>query len=233
MTDTAATPADVDDTEVMTPPPVNEDAMLPGMPPPPPPADPPDPEAPYGRTASGAARRKPGRKRGKGATATAPAAGSSRPAGRSRGRPARSSGPDYRSVIGGLIQMVILPLSMIRDNRAVATAAVVADGCGPIVEAGHNLAVESPPVAAVLDRLAKVGPYGELITAITPVAMAVAFIWGAVPSELGRQMGMQSADEIVGELHRQAAADAGPQTPPPPNGSAPPPPPMAGVGSVM
>lgn len=163
------------------PPPVTDDG---GMP------DRFDPEAPYGRSprtgkpyklppdqraelgeklaAGRRAAMQNGRapaKRGRGSKGP----GSTRPG---SSRPAQ---PDYRSAVAGLLQLPAMALSV--GSRVAPTlgldAAALALHTPPIADAVHHLALDDPRIAAILERVMQVGPYGALVAAVSPLLLQV------------------------------------------------------------
>jgi hypothetical protein len=162
----------------------------------------PDPEAPFGRKRDGtpykrdpaqyASRRgKPvggGRRRRSSASSSTSGGGSRR--------------TDYRPALGALVQMVAAPLAVAgqRSPAALADAAALAIHGPAVVEAVNDIAQEQPAVARVLDRLAKVGPYGALLTAVAPLAVQMLVNHGMIPVEAGEAAGAVSPDDLVASL---------------------------------
>jgi len=146
----------------------------------PPEGAPPDatPEAPYGYFPDGRVRKRRPRRPG----AKAPG----RKPGVKRGE------TDYRPVVASMAQMVAAALFGVGASIATTGAA---DKAGPwladsavlvkaepaISSAVHNLAQQNAGLAAFLDRIASVGPYGELILALAPVVAQVAVNHGRAP----------------------------------------------------
>ena len=93
-----------------------------------------------------------------------------------RRKSSKPSGPNYQDGIDGIFQMVAFGLTMAGDKNEV----FLADGLavtehGPNISAAlHQLATEKPEVAAVLDRVLAVGPYGLVIGALAPLCMQIA-----------------------------------------------------------
>jgi hypothetical protein len=123
-----------------------------------------DPEAPYGRKADGTARSRPGRKPGQRSGT-----------GQSRARTSTKAPAlvDYKTPILGLFQIPAGALAIAGMQRPVllADSAAVTIHAEPIATALDQLAHERPEVAAVLDRILQVGPYGVLIAAVAPLAL--------------------------------------------------------------
>lgn len=115
---------------------------------------------------------------------------------RARGRPKRPSPPpapprapaakpkpkgkdrkDYKTPILGLGQLAAAPCLLagqaLRNPAFIADAAAVTMHTPPIAEAIDELANTDPQVAAVLDRLLVVGPYGAVLAASLPLAAQI------------------------------------------------------------
>lgn len=137
--------------------------------------------APRGRRADGAPRRKPG-----------PRKGSPQRGGRAR----KPAAPDYRPGILGMFQLVALPLSF----TAPVDAASVSLHAPAIAEAINELAKERPEVAAALDRVLQVGPYGALIAAVLPLGVQLAHNHGLLPESAAVQLGAHPRREILASL---------------------------------
>lgn len=131
-----------------------------------------DTEAPYGRKADGTPRQAPGRKPGQ-RTGTGTT--------RRRRQPDRV---DYKTPILGLFQLPAGVLAIAGMQRPVfaADAAAITVHAPNIAQALDDLAHERPEVAAVLDRVLQVGPYGVLIAAVVPLALQVLANHEALPA---------------------------------------------------
>lgn len=132
--------------------------------------------------------------KGRARAATAPG---KKPAPRPAAR--TSQREDYRPRILGVLQLVALPLAF----KAPADGAAVEMHAPNIAQALHDLAMEQPEVAAVLDRILKVGPYGALLTAVVPLLLQLAANHGAVPAGI---MGTVPPDVLL--AHYRAAMEA-------------------------
>jgi hypothetical protein len=149
--------------------------------------------APYGLKADGTPKRKPGPAKG----SPAPAA----PRRKSAPRAAASKGgTDYRPGINGLFQAVCLPLSF----AAPADAAAVSNYAPGIAEALNDLAKDRPEVAAMLERILQVGPYGMLIAAVVPLGVQLATNHDLIPEAVAVQMGATPKRKILAQLREQA-----------------------------
>ena len=134
-----------------------------------------DPEAPYGRKADGTPKAKPGRKSG--VSNGAPRVNAPTRRSRKAGTSTRANAAvDYRPGISGLLQIPAFALvsagrfkpELEYDGIAIATHTPA------IAEAVNQLALEEPRVAAVLDKVLTIGPYGALLGAFVPLAAQVA-----------------------------------------------------------
>lgn len=172
-----------------------------------------DPDAPYGRNAAGvpykvspevraqlSERLARGRaNRGKGAPPKRRTPGKSATATRSS-RPRTTTGPDYRPSVAGLLQLPAFGLGMAaRFNPVFALdAAALALHTPNIADAVHDLAVNDGRVAAILERITQVGPYGALLTALMPLALQLMANHGlAKPNDA---MGILSPEQLVAAL---------------------------------
>jgi hypothetical protein len=135
-----------------------------------------DPEAPWGRTADGKPRAKPGRKpKGTPRSAAAPRKRTS------SAKPRKDDGPDYRPGLTALLQLPAFGLSMaarvVREEKQ--RVALIADGMAlklhapGIAEALHETAKQEARLAAILDRVLAAGPYGLIFAAVTPLVMQI------------------------------------------------------------
>jgi hypothetical protein len=136
----------------------------------------PDEDAPYGRLPDGTPRKKPGRKPGQrsgtGATRTRKSSTTTAP-----------KLTNYRDPLLGLFQIPAGALAIAGMQKPVfaADAAAITIHAPNIAEALDQLAQERPEIAAVLDRVLQVGPYGILIAAVAPMAMQILTNHGAIP----------------------------------------------------
>jgi hypothetical protein len=175
-----------------------------------------DPDAPYGRRADGTPKAKPGRK-GSGAAPAAPRAVSApRPrTTAATGRPAARKSPtgavDYRPGLNGWLQILSLPLALagrVRPVLALDAAAVSIHGPG-VTDALNTVAQDQPEVAAVLDKIMAVGPYGVLIGAIIPLVAQIGANHGKIPSSVATGMGAIDPATLKDQLdaHSRAMTD--------------------------
>lgn len=134
-----------------------------------------------------------------------------RDAGRSVGPRAKSSGGGssqrqrYAEGVAGLLQIPAMVLSFVDPVDGFC----VAHHAPPISGAVADLAVERPEVAAALDKVLAVGPYGALIGAVLPLVVQLAHNHGAVPEPMAKAMGATPKKDIERHLRlvaTQAAA---------------------------
>lgn len=121
-----------------------------------------------------------------------------RPVGRPPGvgNKSKAGEPDYRSGILGIAQLAAAPLAF----TAPADAAAVMMHAPPIADALHNLAVERPEVARVLDTVLAVGPYGAVIAAVLPLVVQLLHNHGVLSTPMAVAMGATPKDEILSML---------------------------------
>lgn len=109
-------------------------------------------------------------------------------------RPRKKSGTDYREGIEGLLQLPAAALAVVGSQtdkqghlthpEFLADASAIADAAPKIASAVSDLANDRPEVAAVLDKILKVGPYGALITAVLPLAAQILTNHRVIPAGL-------------------------------------------------
>lgn len=144
-----------------------------------------DMPAPYGRFKSGKPRKTPPNGTRKLKTTTR-----------------KKTAPDYEEGLNGFVQMAAFGLAIAGDKNPVflADSVAVAEH-GPNLSAALNgIAQERPEVAAVLDKLLAVGPYGLLIGAAAPLIMQVLSNHGV------KMPGVASAEDYVHAATHPVAA---------------------------
>lgn len=160
-----------------------------------------DDEAPYGRHPDGRPKAKPGRKPGQ-ATGT----------GQRRRSPASSTraAKDYETPILGIFQIPagVLAIAGMQKPVLAADAAAISIHSPGIAKALHDLANERPEIAAVLDKVLQVGPYGVLIAAVAPLALQLLANHEAIPPGA---FGTQHPTQLI----QQFLPDMPNPTPPP------------------
>lgn len=134
-------------------------------------------DAPYGYTAGGRVRKRP--------------LGS-----RAGGKRQKKGGRDFREDIKGTIQICGLPLVALGsyDEAYLADAAALSIHAEPIADALNSLAQHNLRIAMVLERLSQVGPYGLLLSALTPLIAQIAANHGVIK---GGAFGTVSKDALI------------------------------------
>ena len=157
-------------------------------------------DAPWGLKADGTPRAKPGRKSSPGSGTTA-----RRSTGSSR---SRKNQKDYRPAVTGLIQMVAFPLTMAgtaKPEFALDGAALIVHSPA-VADALHEIAINNPEVARVLESLMAVGPYGALIGAVIPLAIQICANHKILPSEVTTNLGALPPEDLMGRMMEMAMA---------------------------
>jgi hypothetical protein len=98
--------------------------------------------------------------------------------------PGKGKASPYRENTLGLIQIIGLPLAAVgsRDERFMADLVALNAMAPAIADAVDGIAQGNRRMAAALDKLAEVGPYGLLIGALTPLILQVATNHGVLPA---------------------------------------------------
>lgn len=145
-----------------------------------------DAEAPYGRKADGTPKAKPGR-----------------PAGGGSGEPPRRSAPkkpkgstEYAPAIEGLFQLIAFPVAFAYP----ADAAAITHHSPNIARELDALAQVRPEVAAVLERVLSVGPYGAVIAACLPLVIQLLVNHGAIPFGAVASFGVVPKETILRDI---------------------------------
>lgn len=141
--------------------------------------------APYGRFKNGRPRKTP--------------VGGKRTSTRSK----KSAAPQYYDGIMGMFQIAGVGLLMAGGdkNKALSADSAAIATYGPnVAQSLDALAQERPEIAAVLDKLLAVGPYGLVIGAVVPLAMQIASNHGVkIP-------GVENADEFLATVEAEGKA---------------------------
>lgn len=140
-----------------------------------------DPTAPYGRKADGTPKAKPGRRAG-----TATSAGPKKPKGST----------EYAPAIEGLFQLIAFPVAFAYP----ADAAAIAHYSPGIAKELDALAQVRPEVAAALDRVLSVGPYGAVIAATLPLVIQLLVNHGVIPIGAVASFGVVPKEKILRDL---------------------------------
>lgn len=158
-----------------------------------------DPEAPYGRKADGTPKARPGRKPADGSAPRQTAPKPSRKAATPR---ARVAAPDYRAGIAGVLQVPTAALAMAGRFKPVLAydAAAIAIHTPSIAEALNTLAQEEPRVAAVLDRVLAIGPYGAIVGVAVALTAQIAVNHKRLPAEAGAAFGAVEPDTLMASM---------------------------------
>ncbi|MFE4960426.1 hypothetical protein ACFRCW_42430 [Streptomyces sp. NPDC056653] len=164
-----------------------------------------DAAAPYGRREDGTPKAKPGRKPGtpnhspRARATPRVQQPSPQPRPKAKGSSKRPPEPDYRPSILGWAQILIAPMMVAgaRSDKWLATAAVTTEAAPAIADVLHDVAMEAPGFAALLERGAALGPAGKAIAVAVPLAVQIFAIHGLIPTQVGEAMGARSVDEIV------------------------------------
>lgn len=109
---------------------------------------------------------------------------------------------DYRPGLNGMLQMVCMPLVLAGTAKPplLADAAAITEYGPPIVEAVNDLAQEDPRLAAVLDRVLGIGPYGALLAAVLPLAAQLLANHKALPLALLKNLGARDPDLLLAKI---------------------------------
>jgi hypothetical protein len=160
-----------------------------------------DTEAPYGRKSDGTPRSKPGRRPGQ---RTGTGATRKTTSTRAASSPAFT---DYKTPILGLMQIPAGALAIAGMTRPVflADSAAITIHGPNIAEALDQLAHERPEVAAALERVLQVGPYGVLIAAVAPLVLQLLANHNVLP---GGTMGTVPPPQLVTNFIGPEAAEA-------------------------
>lgn len=127
----------------------------------------------------------------------------------------RPKAPDFRPGINGMFQLAAAPLAFAQPLDAMAVATH-----GPnIAEALNDLAQERPEVAAVLQRIMSVGPYGAVIAAVLPLVMQILHNHDMVPEAAAEKVpGVVPKSELLAMLRGPEQGPAAAAEPEPQHG---------------
>lgn len=119
------------------------------------------------------------------------------------------NGTDYTEGIAGLLSLPATALYVAgtagkEPNLAlIADANAIAIATPKIAVAVSDLANERPEIAAVLDKILKVGPYGALLTAVVPMVAQILANHKVIPAGIA---GTKSAEDYLSEAMANAEA---------------------------
>lgn len=143
-----------------------------------------DPAAPYGRTVDGRPKRRPGRPRKARANAAGPKPAAAPAARKPAGR--KPAGPDYGAAVAGPLSLIGMAMAAAGQRTGnlplLADALAIQTHTPAIAKATADLAEQDARVAALLEKLAHVGPYGALIGALAPLIIQIGVNHNAVPA---------------------------------------------------
>lgn len=170
-----------------------------------------DTDAPYGRTAAGRPKSKPGRK------AKAAGSGPMAPPRRRAARTGATRAPSRDNVAARytdgcmrLLRTLVAPLMVVgqRNQAVAADAATLAEHGPALADAVGQLAAEEARVAAALDRLMSVGPYGEVFSVLLTMGAQLSYNHGVLPPAVGQNMGLADPAVLAAGVQRAAAQAA-------------------------
>lgn len=121
---------------------------------------------------------------------------------------------DYRKGLNGMLQLASFPLVMLGTQKPafLADAAAIGEHGPGVVDAVNDLAQEDPRLAAVLDKILGMGPYGALIAAVLPLAAQLLANHKIIPAGVAKALGAKDPDvlvaKLVREMQEQATAEA-------------------------
>lgn len=102
---------------------------------------------------------------------------------------------DYRPGILGIAQLAAVPLSFTYP----ADATAIAIHMPPIAEALNDLAAARPEVAAALDKVLSMGPYGALLAACVPLAVQLLHNHNLLDEKVATTLGAYPKRLLVNE----------------------------------
>ncbi|SEF12942.1 hypothetical protein SAMN05216489_09992 [Streptomyces sp. 3213] len=172
-----------------------------------------DTDAPYGRTATGRPRAKPGRKAKSAPTAPMPPRRRSSARTGPKANSRESVAGRYAETCKNLLRTLVTPLMIVgqRNDAVAADAAVLATAGPELCDALGDLAAEEAWVAAKIDKLMAVGPYGAVGTALLLIFAQLSYNHGAIPANVAGHMGLTDPATLAAGVKRAGAAAADPQ----------------------
>lgn len=137
-----------------------------------------------------------------------------RPPGSTSGAPRKPKKPerkDYRPPILGVFQLAAAPCILagqaLKQSAFIADAAAITMHAPPIAEAINDLANEDPQVAAVLDRLLVIGPYGAVLAAALPLAAQVITNHRASVLTVTQAFGAVNPEQLIATLVEEVSVN--------------------------
>lgn len=121
------------------------------------------------------------------------------------GRSRAKGGTDYRPGILGLLQLPagVLAVAGLNKPELAADAATLTVYAPGVADAVNDLANERPEIAAVLDRVLAVGPYGALLAAVTPMVLQILCNHEVIPSGI---LGTVPKEALLAHMEQERAA---------------------------
>ncbi|MEU0398358.1 hypothetical protein ABZ208_37570 [Streptomyces sp. NPDC006208] len=113
----------------------------------------------------------------------------------------------YEEGVQGLLQIPAMALSFVNPVDGFC----VAHHTPPISKAVADLAIERPEVAAALDKVLSVGPYGALLGATLPLVIQLMHNHGMVPESMAKAMGATPKKDIERHLKLVPQTETTPQ----------------------
>jgi hypothetical protein len=117
---------------------------------------------------------------------------------------------DYRKGLNGMLQLASFPLVMLGTQKPefLADAAAIGEHGPGVVDAVNDLAQDDPRLAAVLDKILGMGPYGALIAATLPLVAQLLANHKILPLPVLQGMGAKDPDALIAKLVREMEAQA-------------------------
>jgi hypothetical protein len=171
-----------------------------------------DTEAPFGRKDDGTPYKRSPEWRAKAAEAMSKGRTSKaakRPAAKTAGKatPAAGKHAEYTMAMQGVMQIPAAVLAMAsRWSPTLALDSVAFTvHAPPISSAVADLAMEDARVAAILEKVAEVGPYGAIVLAVLPLVLQVAANHKAIPPN--EEMGILTPEQLLVKAGVEVTAD--------------------------
>jgi hypothetical protein len=114
----------------------------------------------------------------------------------------------YADGVRGLLQIPAAVISIVDPVDGFC----IAQHTPPIADAVADLAVDRPEVAAALDRVLAVGPYGALLGAVLPLVFQLGHNHNLVPEPVAKAMGATPRKDV--ERHLKLVSEHRPEPEP-------------------